>query len=187
MKRNYIIIFDNVADKLVTWSDKRIAKFVREYYRCATECDATPSTGDDAIDLALSCLLASEGKRGRGGQPGNKNAQNAKRNENECETNTPLYNRIEKKGKEDSESNTRPRAGELLPFPSWMTVEEKRQHLWRDCVDNQGEHPFEVLKEFAEYYGMPSAQKLGRIVCEDCAGWNTKTMLKRWVNNNHKR
>lgn len=182
MNRIDLIIFENVAEKMVTWSDKRIGRFIKEYYRCVSEADATPNTGDEAIDMAISCLLSGKIKRNRGGQPGNANARKAKRIENECETNVPINNIIEEKRREENDNIGAPiRSG--LPFREWMFADEKRNLLWRDIVDNQGDYPLKTLKEFAEYYGMESNRTRGKLVCEECVGWDTKVMLKRWVNN----
>ena len=182
MEEKALVIFDNVAEIMLKWTEKRIGKFVKAYYEARKNGVTSPDTGDDAIDMLISCLLATSVKRGRGGQPGNSNARRSETNKNECETNTINNNIIEKNIKEENENNiAHIRSSELLPFPKWMTTEEKKKHLWRDVVDNKGEYPEEMLKDFAKYYGMPSAKKLGSLVCEECVGWDTKTMLERWA------
>jgi hypothetical protein len=62
-----------------------------------------------------------------------------------------------------------------------MTIEEKRLHLWRDVVENKGDYDKSMLQDCAKYYGMPSTKEKGKILCEECAGWDTKTMLERWA------
>lgn len=183
MEKESLIIYDNVAEKLVTWAEKRIGKFVKTYYDAVKTGEKTVNSGDDAIDMLVSCLLASSHRRGRGGQPGNQNARRSETNKNESKTNDVIYNiNKENTNKENENINiAHIRSYELLPFPTWMKAEEKRQHLWRDIVDNKGNYPKEMLEDFAKYYGMPSAKTVGNIVCEECVGWDTKTMLERWA------
>lgn len=179
MEKESLIIYDNVAEKLVTWTEKRIGKFVKTYYEAVQKGEKVVNTGDDAIDMLVSCLLASSHRRARGGQPGNQNARRAETNKNESETNNS-NNIIEYNIKEREITRPHVRTNELMPFPHFMTVEEKRLHLWRDIVDNKGEYPKSMLEDFAKYYGMTSTKEVGKLLCEECAGWDTKTMLERW-------
>lgn len=186
MEKESLIIYANVAEKLVNWTEKRIGKFVKAYYNAVLEGATSVDTGDDAIDMLISCMLASSHRRARGGQPGNKNASKGETNRNESETNISINNNIIEDNKKESE-DTRPhaRTTELLPFPHFMTIEEKRLHLWKDIVKNQAGYDTDMLKDFAKYYGMPSTKERGKILCEECIGWDTKTMLERWQKRTH--
>lgn len=185
MEKDALIIYANVAEKLVTWSEKRIGKFIKVYFQAKQAGAENVDSGDDAIDMLVSCLLASGQRRSRGGQLGNKNAQKAKRIENESQTNL-LYNnenKNENEIKESEEIRPHTRTIELLPFPGYMNVEEKQQHLWKSIVDCGKGYDEATLKSFAQYYGMPSTKRLGKLVCEECIGWDTRIMLERWVAN----
>lgn len=192
MGGNALVIYDNVAAKLATWTEKRIGKFFKAYYSAKRGGEKIVNTGDDAIDVLISCLLTSSAKaekRGRGGQPGNRNAAKSETNKNECETNL-LYNKenniIEEIECENNNNSAHIHRDSLLPFPQWMTAEEKRQHLWRDIVNNQGAYPDEMLKDFFKYYAQPSTRSLGKLACEECIGWKTSVKLERWANQNNK-
>lgn len=185
MDKESLIIYDNVAEKLVTWTEKRIGKFVKTYYEALKSGVRSVSTGDDAIDMLVGCMLASSHRRGRGGQPGNQNARRQSASENECETNIPNNNIIEDNKRESEDTRPHVRTTELLPFPRFMSIEEKRHHLWEDIVKNKGSYSRDVLEDFAKYYGMPSAKEKGKILCEECLGWDTKTMLERWIKRQH--
>lgn len=184
MNDNCMIIYDNVAEKLATWSAVRIGKFFKAYYQAKRDGAKSVSTGDDAIDVLISCLLTSSAKaekRSRGGQPGNNNAAKCETNKNECETNPLLYNNKESIIEENENNSSSHIRSSILPFPNWMTTEEKRQQLWADVVRNQGDYPIEMLKEFALYYGQDSAKTVGKLACEELIGWNTTTQLAKWA------
>lgn len=185
MDRDTIVIYGYIADRVAEWGVQRIGRFFKLLHEAKKNDTDVVHSGDDAIDMAISSILGSSVRRKRGGQVGNKNAckqTNTETNKNESETNKcNIYNNKENYiYNENENAHTHMRGDELLPFPNWMTTEEKRMQLWRDVVDNKGDYPKDMLEEFAKYYGMPSAKNLGRLVCEECTGWDTKTMLERW-------